>query len=85
MDLYVPDARFHAWLIGPSLSSDIRRLAFDKVAALSMSQASNGLQNQDFNRLSKTCCRRKSQSNGFLDGVFKGLAPTSRVPMVRSP
>jgi hypothetical protein len=67
-----------------SLAPNIRRLAFDKVAALSTSVPFNHSQSQDIDRLSKACARQKSQANGFLDGVFKGLAPTSREPMVIS-
>lgn len=61
---------------------DVRRSAFEKLAALGVkSKEYHG--EQDINRLLKACGPPKLQSNGSLDGVFRGQAPTSRVPMVR--
>ncbi|KAL1962296.1 hypothetical protein VTN77DRAFT_9839 [Rasamsonia byssochlamydoides] len=61
-------------------STDVRRSAFEKLAVLAVkSKEYNG--EQDINRLLKSCSRPKLQPNGLLDGVFRGQAPTSRVPM----
>lgn len=61
---------------------NIRRNAFNKIASLSTARLEVKARNSAIDRLSRSCGQPKSQGSGFLDGVFKGLAPTSRVPMV---
>ncbi|KAL2010126.1 hypothetical protein VTN00DRAFT_5933 [Thermoascus crustaceus] len=61
-------------------SADIRRSAFEKLAALAVkSPAQDG--ESDIGRLTDLYQRPRSQSNGILDGVVKGAVPTSRLPM----
>jgi hypothetical protein len=58
---------------------DIRRSALERLAALAVSSSVH----DDLDRLVAASRRPKPQQNGFFDGVVKGLAPTSRLPMVR--
>src|SRR5438270_13004860 len=84
MDWYVLLAQLGTTLTCKSSRTDIRRNAFAKLATLSSpsataTQASG--RGSDLDRLAKGLQRPPSQANGFLNGVFSMLAPTSRVPM----
>ncbi|KAI9739596.1 MAG: phosphatidylinositol-4- kinase [Cirrosporium novae-zelandiae] len=62
-------------------SLDIRSKAFQKIALLSAGPSTSESQISDLDRLRKACLKRPLATNGLLDGVFKGISPTSRVPM----
>ena len=61
--------------------TDIRRNAFAKLAALSCAPDAPSRDASDLRRLTGSLARPKAQSNGYLDGFFSKLAPTSRIPM----
>lgn len=64
-----------------SLSSGIRRSAFEKLAALAVKSPAR----DDGSELARIAQQSRSprQADGILNGVLKDRAPTSRVPMVR--
>src|SRR5438046_8991959 len=67
-----------------SSRTDIRREAFAKLATLpylSATAAPAKGKSEDLERLAKGLHRPPNQANGFFNGVFGRLAPTSRVPM----
>lgn len=63
-----------------SLSSGIRRSAFEKLASLAVKSPARD-DGSELARLAQQS--RTRQSDGALNGVLKDQAPTSRVPMVR--
>jgi phosphatidylinositol 4-kinase len=60
--------------------ANIRRRAFAKLAELS-STSPKDEGPSEISRLGTALPETKSQANGYLDGVFRSIAPTSRVPM----
>lgn len=64
-----------------SLSSGIRRSAFDRLAALAVKSPAR----DDGSELARLAQHSRSvrPSDGALNGVLKDQAPASRVPMVR--
>jgi phosphatidylinositol 4-kinase len=84
MDWYDLPVRPRTLLMDNSSRTDIRRNAFAKLAALSSPSTTTTQTNDtssDLDRLAKGLQRPPNQTNGFLNGVFGRLAPTSRVPM----
>jgi phosphatidylinositol 4-kinase A len=84
MDWYVLLAQQCTTLTCQSSRTDIRRNAFAKLATLSSpftTTTQAGGRSSDLDRLAKGLQRPPNQANGFLNGVFGMLAPTSRVPM----
>lgn len=67
--------------IESSLSTGIRRSAFEKLAALAVKTPVND-EESDIARLSQLYQYPKKHHNEFLDGGAKSLAPKSQVPMV---
>lgn len=61
-----------------SLSGGIRRLAFQKLAALAVDAPRDG---SELTRLAEQS-QLTRQPNGGLNGVLRDQAPTSQVPMV---
>lgn len=61
--------------------ANIRRSAFEKLAVIEAASASSE-ERLTVGQLLEDYKRPQSQASNFLDGVFKGHAPISRVPMV---
>jgi phosphatidylinositol 4-kinase A len=61
-------------------NGSIRRNALAKLAALSTTPSTLAHTN-DIGRLTGSLLRPKSKANGFLDGMLRSIAPTSRLPM----
>lgn len=76
-----PPLVFRPPLIDARTRSSLRRDALSKIAALSVQTPSQKTGSDDLQRLSQALTPARQQANGYLDGVFRAIAPASRIPM----